>query len=202
MATFRRAAGGFDIRGKGRVAERAGIAGLAAVERLVAGVAQHRRQQGHAGRRSLGPRVSRNPPQRPARDQHRAAGQAHGRNHRAHAVGVSKMKATLDEPIEVGRLNFRVAQRANRVPALVVGQDQQDVRTRGGRCFRGGGAKCQQLGDHERRAGDGAAQATEPGVSRGGSHGGQYRVSIAARVRLSPATRDYACRRTTLPALE
>jgi hypothetical protein len=40
------------------------------------------------------------------------------------------MKAAPHQTIEVGRFDFRIAERRNRVPTLIVGHDQQDIRPR------------------------------------------------------------------------
>jgi hypothetical protein len=59
---------------------------------------------------------------------HRAAGQTDRRGHGTHAICVTEMEALLDQAIEIGRANLVVSQCVNRVPALVIRKNKQNVR--------------------------------------------------------------------------
>ena len=129
-----------DIEIKRRIAVAAGVVRFAAVVGDVTGVVQHARQQHQVGRRFQTSHV-RQSPNASSGEQHRAARQANGRRHRSHAVHVAEMKALLDEAIQIGRLNLVVSQRVDRVPALVIGKNEQDV---WGLTWLRGGDRCRK----------------------------------------------------------
>ena len=56
-----------------------------------------------------------------------AAGQADGADHRTLAEGVVEVETLLDEAVERWRLDLRIAERMNGVPALIIGEDEEDV---------------------------------------------------------------------------
>ena len=100
---------------------------LAGGERFVASFLEHLRHQ-HPG-----VEPQRRTEQRLAAHEHRPARQTGGAGHRALDVRLVKNEAAVDDAIHVGRLDVRVAQRAEGVRPLVVGEDEKNVRPLGRR---------------------------------------------------------------------
>ena len=100
---------------------------LAGGERFVASFLEHLRHQ-HPG-----VEPQRRTEQRLAAHEHRPARQTGGAGHRALDVRLIENEAAVDDAIHVGRLDVRVAQRAEGVRPLVVGEDEKNVRPLGRR---------------------------------------------------------------------
>ena len=96
------------------------------MERHVTRRPQHLRQHGYALRRLFHPAVG-SVPERQPRGQHGAARQADRANHRAHEVRVMEAESAFGQPVEVRRLNLGVASRLDRVPPLIVGEDEENA---------------------------------------------------------------------------
>ena len=110
--------------GEGPDERRLAVVPLAGRERRVAGLAQHLRQERHAVE------VVRDVEPGAAAHQHGAARHADGAAVRAEAVVAAEAGPAPDEPVEVRRPDVRVAPRRDGVGALVVGEQEQDVRPR------------------------------------------------------------------------
>ena len=77
-------------------------------------------------------------PQPLSADEHHSTGHADRAVPAAHVVRMSERRPGIDEAIQVRRLNLFIASRVDRVEALVVGKNEQDVRlVRGLRLQRG-----------------------------------------------------------------
>ena len=110
--------------GEGPHEGRLAVVPLAGGERLVAASPQDLRQERHPLEvvRDVEPGA-------PAHE-HGAAGHAHGAAVRAEAVVAAEAGPAPDEPVEVRRPDVRVPPRGDGVRALVVGEQEQDVRPR------------------------------------------------------------------------
>ena len=108
----------------------AAVVPLAGAEGVVAGAPQQLRQH-HVRLRDRGTGVLQ-VEQGAAGHQHGAARHAHRRHGAAHDVGTGEGGARAHQPVQVGRVDVGVAERADGVEALVVGEEEQDVGPRSG----------------------------------------------------------------------
>ena len=69
-------------------------------------------------------------PERTACNQHGAARQADCADHGTHAIGIIKGEAARRQSIQVRRPNLGITERSNRIRAMVVGENEKDVRSR------------------------------------------------------------------------